>query len=36
MEPGLYATLETDKGRIVVRLFEKEVPKWVEILLGLV
>jgi len=28
-EPGLYATLETSMGKIVVKLFEKEAPKTV-------
>ncbi|MBI2956325.1 MAG: peptidylprolyl isomerase [Acidobacteria bacterium] len=28
-EPGLYATLDTSMGKIVVRLFEKEAPKTV-------
>ena len=29
-EPGLYATLESTEGRMVVRLFEKEAPKTVQ------
>lgn len=29
-EPGLYATLQTSKGEIVARLFEKRTPKTVE------
>lgn len=34
-EPGLYATLETSLGKIVLVLFEKEVPKTVENFVGL-
>jgi peptidyl-prolyl cis-trans isomerase A (cyclophilin A) len=35
MEPGLYATFDTDKGKIVIRLFEKEAPKTVANFVGL-
>lgn len=34
-EPGLYATLDTSMGKIVIKLFEKETPKTVENFVGL-
>lgn len=34
-DPGLYATLDTSMGKIVIRLFEKESPKTVENFVGL-
>ena len=34
-KPGLYATLETSMGNIVIRLFEKEAPKTVASFVGL-
>lgn len=34
-KPGLYATLETSMGNIVLRLFEQEAPKTVENFVGL-
>ncbi len=34
-EPGLYATLDTSMGKIVIKLYEKESPKTVENFAGL-
>ena len=34
-DPGLYATLETSMGKIVIQLFEKSAPKTVENFVGL-
>ena len=34
-DPGLYATLETSMGKIVIQLFEKETPKTIENFVGL-
>ncbi|MFQ5695628.1 MAG: peptidylprolyl isomerase [Terriglobia bacterium] len=34
-EPGLYATLDTSMGKIVIKLFEKDTPQTVENFVGL-